>query len=107
MRGALEAGGIDASKYAGHSFRIGAATTAAMVGIEDSLIKEGGRVQPINSMFVFPDVDWLRWRKEWQLGEGDVEVRMPLLTFMSCCIIVLSGKCKNYGNEWWVDKGEG
>ncbi len=27
---------------------------------------------------------------------------MPSLTLMSCCIIVLSGKCKNYGNEWWV-----
>ncbi len=43
MWGALEAGGIDASKYAGHSFRIGAATTAAMVGVEDSLIKTMGR----------------------------------------------------------------
>ena len=43
LRVALEVAGIDASKYAGHSFRIGAATTAAMVGIEDSLIKTMGR----------------------------------------------------------------
>lgn len=43
LRVALEAAGVDASKYAGHSFRIGTATTAAMVGIEDSLIKTLGR----------------------------------------------------------------
>ena len=42
MRGALLAAGIDASKYAGHSFRIGAATTAARKGVQDSLIKTMG-----------------------------------------------------------------
>ena len=43
MRGALQAGGVDPSKYAGHSFRIGAASTAARNGIQDSLIKTMGR----------------------------------------------------------------
>ena len=35
--------GLEASQYAGRSFRIGAATTAAEKGIEDSLIKAMGR----------------------------------------------------------------
>ena len=43
VRKALSAVGLDQSKYAGHSFRIGAATTAAAVGIEDSTIKTLGR----------------------------------------------------------------
>ena len=43
MREALHPSGVDVSKFAGHSFRIGAATTAASVGVEDSLIKTMGR----------------------------------------------------------------
>ena len=40
---ALTTAGIDSSKYSGHSFRIGAASTAAARGIDDSLIKTLGR----------------------------------------------------------------
>ena len=43
VREALEAAGVDQSKYSGHSFRIGAATTAAARGMEDSIIKTLGR----------------------------------------------------------------
>jgi len=40
---ALESAGVDQSKYCGHSFRIGAATTAAKNGMEDAVIKTLGR----------------------------------------------------------------
>ena len=43
VRQALEQVGMDVTHYSGHSFRIGAATTAASVGVEDSMIKTLGR----------------------------------------------------------------
>ena len=39
VRSALQEAGYVAKDYAGHSFRIGAATTASRCGIQDSLIK--------------------------------------------------------------------
>ena len=43
VRDALQRAGVDQSKYCGHSFRIGAATTAAAKGVEDCIIKTLGR----------------------------------------------------------------
>ena len=42
VRDALRSAGYPEEQFAGHSFRIGAATTAAMAGIEDSTIQTLG-----------------------------------------------------------------
>ena len=43
LRAALRRAGLDDAQFNGHSFRIGAATTAASQGLEDSLIQTLGR----------------------------------------------------------------
>ena len=57
VRDALQEAGIDQSKYCGHSFRIGAATTAAAQGLEDSIIKTLSRWESmaISDMFKYPE----------------------------------------------------
>ena len=42
IRLALGRVGMDATQYSGHSFRIGAATSAAAAGIDDAMIKTLG-----------------------------------------------------------------
>ena len=43
VRCALQKAGVPAAGYSGHSFRIGAATSAAEAGLEDSVVKMLGR----------------------------------------------------------------
>lgn len=47
VRAALQKAGIKEHDYCGHSFRIGAATTAARKGVEDSIIKTLGRWESV------------------------------------------------------------
>ena len=47
LREVLQEVGLHPEKYAGHSFRIGAATMAAACGVQDSLIKTMGRWESI------------------------------------------------------------
>ena len=46
VRSALASAGVDTSHYSGHSFQIGAATTDAQAGLQDSLIQTLGRWRP-------------------------------------------------------------
>ena len=54
LRGALSQAGIDASHYAGHSFRIGAATAAAQAGYSDSFIQALGRWKSAAFHLLYP-----------------------------------------------------
>ena len=47
MWSALDKAGMDSQKYAGHSFCIGAASTAARCSMQDSLIKTLGRWESV------------------------------------------------------------
>ena len=53
LRSALDEAGINQADYCSHSFRIGAATTAAQKGVEDSVIKTLGRWKSVaNQQYV-------------------------------------------------------
>ena len=53
VRAALSSAGVDQEKYCGHSFRIGATTTAAAKGVKDSIIKTLGRWESVASFNKF------------------------------------------------------
>ena len=47
LRNGLEEANVPQDQYCGHSLRIGAATTAAAKGLEDSIIKTLGRWESV------------------------------------------------------------
>ena len=52
--------GMDCSPYVRHNFHIGAATTAARNGVQDSLIRTDGRVQHMCKLYIRTPPEVLR-----------------------------------------------
>ena len=67
---AVRKAGMDDSSYNGHSFCIGAATTAAQWGLQDSLIQTLGRRRS-NSRYTLscPEHTWQTYQRHW-LGDS-------------------------------------
>jgi len=60
LQAALRTAGISSGAYTGHSFRIGAATTAARSGLSDSLIQKLGRWKSAAfTTYIHPPVEML------------------------------------------------
>lgn len=57
VRQALETLGVDPWHYAGHSFRIGAATAAARAGLEDSRHSVAWEVEQFSLPSVYPHTE--------------------------------------------------
>ena len=49
VKEALDVAGVESGQYSGHSFRIGAATTAAARGLEDSTVRTLGRWKSLST----------------------------------------------------------
>ena len=67
VRKALSAAGVDTSKYMGYSFRIGAPTMAAKLGIQDSLIRTMGDGRTLSTYFIFvlPERKSVWWHRHY------------------------------------------
>ena len=69
---ALQWAGLDPSKYKAHSFRIGAATTAAYMGMSEAKIQSMGR---------------------WKSKAFKLYIHIPMLRMNSPCCVTFSGDC--------------
>ena len=82
MKSILQSAGVDPSQYSGHSFRIGAATTAASQGIPDSTIQTLGRWSSES------------FRRYIRLSHQELaSFSRTLINTVTPCIILLSFSC--------------
>lgn len=67
IRSILQLLGLPQHDYAGHSFRIGGATSAAAAGVEDSTIQiwVGGRVRHFCNIFLHQKNSWQLFLSYW------------------------------------------
>ena len=91
IREALRTAGVDESRYNGHSFRIGAATTAAARGIEDCVIKTVGRwdARPTCNMYGSLAVSSRATPGCWRPRRKTVSRDCPLCCWCLFCFLVM------------------
>lgn len=83
FRSLLQRAGIDSSQYLGHSFRIGAASTAAADGVEDSLIQTLGRWKSsAYLMFAVPPATLQLSLGSYVIISSPVIIRRTLICFL-------------------------
>ena len=82
---ALSCAGIDASQFSGHSFRIGAASTAAQARLNDSLIQMLGRWKS-SAFTAYPGK--VSHSGSFKAGETIGHTRAPF-TYSNCTVRVL------------------
>ena len=84
VRAALDSAGINKKKYAGHSFKIGAATTASACGLSDATIKTLGRWES-SAYQLYPE-------SKGELGKGVSSHWLPHMNIIMV-IVIVNKKC--------------
>lgn len=95
LRELLRSCGLDPSSYSGHSFRIGAATTAGLAGVEDSTIKSLGRWSS-NAFQIYPEI-----RAGHCLSKACIWYLRPEWTRSSVSKGMYENQWVNWDLLWW------
>ena len=97
VRAALTSAGYTAADYAGHSFRIGAATTASQRGIQDSLIQTLGRWQSsAYTRYILTVPETLQGVAKTSTRLGNCQQGTPSLSDLPTCIYFIHYLCVTY-----------